>query len=80
MYQTKITSQGTISLPAALREKHGLKPGETVTIEDGERLTIYKLPTFAELREMNKKYVKKATGVYKSGDGIAQHVKEKYGT
>lgn len=80
MFQTKITSQGTISLPAALRKKYGFKPGETVTIEDDGEITIRKTPSFSELREKNAKYVKKAPKgyVYKSGDGVTAHVTEKY--
>lgn len=81
MFQTKITSQGTISLPAALRKKYGFKPGETVTIEDDGEITIRKTPSFAELRERNAKYVKNAPKgyAYKSGNGFTAHVIEKHG-
>lgn len=80
MFTTKITSQGTISLPAALRKKYGLMPGETVTVEDNGRITIYKTPSFAELRDKNAKYTdKKQSYSYQSGDGFTSHVKETYG-
>lgn len=79
MFQTKITSQGTISLPAALRRKYNLKAGETVTIEDTGKIVVYKAPSFAELRAQNEKYVRKSHPPYQSGDGFAQHVNEKYG-
>lgn len=80
MFQTKITSQGTISLPAALRKKYGFKSGETVTIEDNGEIIIRKTPSFEELREKNAKYIKNAPKgyTYKSGDGITAHVHEKY--
>lgn len=81
MFQTKITSQGTISLPAAIRKKYGFNPGEIVTIEDNGEIIIRKTPSFSELRAKNAKYVKNAPKdyVYKSGEGIGTHVKEKYG-
>jgi len=78
MYQTKITSQGTISLPIALRKKYNLTPGEVVTVEDNGRITLYKTPDLSELRAHNKSYVRNRTS--ESGDGFSAHVKEKYGT
>lgn len=81
MFQTKITSQGTISLPTALRKKYGFKPGEIITIEDNEQITIHKTPSFAELRKKNGKYLENVPKnyTYKNGDGFVAHVKEKYG-
>lgn len=78
MYQTKITSQGTISLPAALRQKYGLKAGEIVTIEDNGKITIVKNTDFGTLREQNGKYLA-PKDEYRSGDGLTTHVKERYG-
>lgn len=79
MYQTKITSQGTISLPAALRQKYGLKAGEVVTIEDNGKITIVKNTDFETLRNQNSKYLKPEQADYKSGDGLAAHVNNRYG-
>jgi len=78
MFQTKITSQGTISLPAPLRVKYNLQPGEIVTVEDTGQITIYKTPSFAELRAKNAAY--SANQSYESGDGFTKHVQEKYGS
>ncbi len=78
MYQTKITSQGTISIPAALRKKYGFKAGETVTLEDNGHITIVKNTDFEDLWRENAKYIKQ-TIPYKSGDGFTAHVLEKYG-
>jgi AbrB family looped-hinge helix DNA binding protein len=77
MYTTKITSQGTISIPAPLRKKYGFEVGQTVVIEDNEKITISKTPDIARVREENKKFLKPGY-IYKSGDGFAAHVKEKY--
>ncbi len=79
MFQTKITSQGTISIPAALRRKYNLKAGETVTITDNGQISIVKNTDFAALREENAKYIKDDSIIYKSGDGFTAHVLEKYG-
>lgn len=78
MYKTKITKQGTITLPAKLRQKYSLQKGETVVIEDNGQITIAKLPSLNELRRKNRQIIKQSMP-YKSGDGISAHVKEKYG-
>lgn len=79
MFQTKITSQGTISLPAALRKKYDMQIGETVTIEDNGKITISKNADFASLRERNAKYIQKKVPAYQQGDGLTAYVVEKYG-
>lgn len=79
MYQTKITSQGTISIPAALRQKYGLKIGEVVTLEDNGTITIVKNPDFNTLREQNKKYLTPDSAEYRNGDGFTAHTQEHYG-
>ena len=78
MYKTKITSQGTISLPAVLRRKYNLKQGDELSIEDSGKLIISKVPDLATLRAKNKAFSKKPVK-YTSGDGFATHIKEKYG-
>lgn len=77
MYTTKITSQGTISIPAVLRQKYGLKIGETITLTDNGQISIVKNTDFATVRAENAKYLKKNIS-YQSGDGFAAHVIEKY--
>ena len=80
MYETTITSQGTISIPAPLRKKYALKPGEKLIVEDSGKIIISKAPNIDELRRINKAALKgKKVPVYKSGDGFAAHVLEKYG-
>lgn len=78
MYTTKITSQGTISIPSALRKKYDLKVGQTVTLTDNGQITIIKNTDFATLRAENAKYLPKSPINYKSGDGFTAHVLEKY--
>lgn len=77
MYKTKITSQGTISLPVALRSKYHLNPGDNLLIEDNGSILISKVPDLQTLREKNKKYAKRKVQ-YQTGDGFAAYVKEKY--
>ncbi len=78
MFQTKITSQGTISIPAALRKKYNLQPGETVTITDNGQIGIVKNMDFATLRAQNAKYIKREPFIHKGGDGMTAYVFEKY--
>ena len=79
MFQTKITSQGTISIPAALRRKYNLKAGELVTIEDNGKITITKNTDFGTLRKMNAAYLSNKPASYKNGMGIEAKKKKKYG-
>lgn len=80
MYTTKITSQGTISIPSALRKKYDLKAGQTVTITDNGQISIVKNTDFAALRQQNAKYIKnKKPYIHRGGDGLAAYVLEKYG-
>jgi AbrB family looped-hinge helix DNA binding protein len=79
MYTTKISSQGTISLPAPLRKKYGFKIGETVIIEDNERITLAKPTDFEKLWEENGRLIKKSVP-NKNGDGWTAHVLKKYGS
>ena len=78
MGQTILTSQGTLTLPAEVRRKHNLHPGDVLTIEDTDGIRIVKNVQFAELREKNKAFIRKAKR-YSQGDGFAAHVAEKYG-
>lgn len=78
MYTSKITSQGTISIPSALRKKYGLKAGQNVTITDNGQITIIKNTDFAALRAENAKYLPPSPINYKSGDGFTAHVLKKY--
>jgi AbrB family looped-hinge helix DNA binding protein len=81
MNTTKVTTQGTISLPVSLRRKFGLKPGDTLTVTErpGE-IVITKALDLVDLHEMNKKYLKNFNlKNYKNGDGWADYVMEKYG-
>lgn len=80
---TKLTSQGTITLPAELRRKYHLKAGHVLTIEDLDTLVINKVPDVMDVRSRNKQYLtKRARAVatlYKAGDGFVAHVQEKHG-
>lgn len=83
MFKTKITSQGTISIPAPLRKKFGLQAGDVVAVVDTGELVIKKTPSLSELRTQNQKYVSQKPGylqTYITGDGMTAHLTEKYGS
>ena len=77
-YQTTLTSQGTLSLPAAVRRKYNLRPGDILTIEDTDSIRVVKNTTLADMRKKNQSLVRNVP-VYAQGDGMAAHVVEKYG-
>lgn len=81
MNTTKVTTQGTISLPVSLRRKFGMKPGDTLSVSErhGE-IIITKTPDIAAVQELNKLYLKNfKVNDYVNGDGMADYVSEKYG-
>lgn len=81
MNTTKVTTQGTISLPIALRRKFAVMPGDTLTIFERQgEIVITKTPDIVAVRQMNKKYLKNFDlKNYKNGEGMASYVLEKYG-
>ena len=83
MYIATVTKKGTISLPAAIRRKYNIHPGDTVRIEDGDVLRVVISEPIEALRARNAirlaRLPKKPHGPYKNGDGWASYVMEKYG-
>lgn len=84
MYKTKITSQGTITLPIELRQKYKLVAGDTVTITADGKLLLINTPSIAEIRMRSMEHLAKhnlleKAANYKSGDGFVSNVVEKYG-
>ncbi len=84
MYKTKITSQGTITLPVELRNKYNLSAGDVVMIREDGKLLFTKTPSISEIRKHSREHLIKhnlldVAANYKNGDGWAAHVIEKYG-
>lgn len=81
MNTTKVTTQGTISLPISLRRKFGVKPGDTLTVsERAGEIIISKSLDLDAIHAISKKYLKNYNlKDYKNGDGWTAHVTEKYG-
>ena len=82
MYTTTVTSQGTISLPAAIRRKYNVRPGDVVRIEDGDVIRIVIPEPIEELHKRNA--VRLARAGFKKGvpvdeRGWEAYVDEKYG-
>ena len=78
MGQTVLTSQGTLTLPAEVRRKYNLRPGDVLTVEDNDGIRGVKITSFSELRKKNNVRPGALHG-YKQGDGWTAHVVEKYG-
>ena len=82
LYAT-ISTKGQVTLPAEFRRELGLHPGQKVgmTVDDN-KLVIVPPPSLEEVRAQLRAAAE-AAGTwgrpYKSGDGWAAEVKEKYG-
>jgi bifunctional DNA-binding transcriptional regulator/antitoxin component of YhaV-PrlF toxin-antitoxin module len=84
-YKTILTSKGTTTIPVEIRKKLGIEPGMFVSFEEDKdtgRYFVQRSRTVQEIRAINKVALKQAGTSdveYKTGDGFATHVKEKYG-
>lgn len=91
MYYSTITSKGQMTLPADIREKLHIKPGQRVAIRLNDRgeavieptLSLQELrsKTYASLKErgITEAQVREMALGYEAGDGLAAAVEEKYG-
>jgi bifunctional DNA-binding transcriptional regulator/antitoxin component of YhaV-PrlF toxin-antitoxin module len=82
MYTTTVTSQGTITLPAALRRKYNFYAGRIVTISDTGKLEILIPESIQKMREKNNAWLKDkaAVGNLPNGAGFRAYVQKKYDT
>ena len=82
MFTTKLTSQGTITLPIELRRKFNLQVGETLIVGDSGMITISRPLDLSTVRAKNKIRLYgrgKTVHIYRNGEGFEAHVTEKYG-
>jgi bifunctional DNA-binding transcriptional regulator/antitoxin component of YhaV-PrlF toxin-antitoxin module len=88
MYTSVITSQGTITLPAALRKRYGANPGTRVRIADtGTGITIVTPPKPKTLAEVQKhmqaalraRGIEPGSLIHLEKDAHAGYLREKYG-
>lgn len=90
-YYSTVTSKGQMTLPADIRAKLHIKPGQKVAIHLNERgeavieptLSLHELrqETYASLRSrgVTDGQVREMALGYKNGEGLAAAVEEKYG-
>ncbi len=90
-FYSTVTSKGQITLPAKIRDKMNLKAGARVSITQGinGQVNIQIPPTIDDIRaqlqvDLKKKgftptKLRKIAEEYKSGDGLAAYVEDKYG-
>lgn len=89
-FYSTVTSKGQITLPASIRKKMNLKTGQKVSItqEDNGKVNIQVSPSIDDIRaqlqvNLRKKgftpeKLRKMAEEYRSGDGFAAYVEEKY--
>jgi AbrB family looped-hinge helix DNA binding protein len=81
--RSKVTSQGQISVPAAVRRKLGVGPGSVLEWdEEGGKIVVRRKGkrTFEELhRKLFPNGPPKARTVKEMDEGIEQYMRERYG-
>lgn len=89
-YYSTITSKGQVTLPVALRRALKIEPGQQVnfSLSDNQEIIITAAPTLAEIQKKMAQHFKeigltqaklqKLAKSYRNGDGLAEHLKEKY--
>ena len=85
-YTSVITSKGTITIPAEIRTKLGIKPGMAVVISDPEAgstvITLKRQQTWQEIRQRHQDILRKKGLTFQptpNGAGFEAMVQERYG-
>jgi AbrB family looped-hinge helix DNA binding protein len=79
--QSKLTSQGQISVPAEVRRRLGLGPGSVLEWdEDGERIVVRKARRFSseEIHRALFAKAQKPRSLSELTGGIQRHMRKKY--
>lgn len=79
--QSKLTAQGQISVPAAVRRKLGIGPGSTLEWqEEGDRIMVRRLGRFtsAELHAALFSSPPKPRSLRELRDGLRAHAKRRH--
>ena len=80
--QSKVTAQGQISVPAAVRRKLGIGPGSILEwAEEGNDVVVRRLARFTSLdihRALFPKQAPKSRTVDDMNEGIRRHVRERH--
>jgi bifunctional DNA-binding transcriptional regulator/antitoxin component of YhaV-PrlF toxin-antitoxin module len=85
IYKTILTSKGTTTIPKAIRDQLGVKPGMLISFTKNQSTGEYVLKraqTITELREVNKLALEKAGTShkqYENGAGYSAHIAQKLG-
>lgn len=80
--RSRITSQGQISVPAAVRKKLGLVPGSTLEwVEDGDRIVVQRTGKYT-FEDIRKKAFGRRPPPRKTGEelreGVRDYIRERH--
>lgn len=79
--QSKLTSQGQISVPAEIRKRLGIGPGSVIEWEEeGDRIVVQRAAKYS-FDDIHKKIFKKKPEpktLDELKEGIADHMRKKY--
>ena len=79
--QSKVTAQGQISVPAAVRRRLGLGPGSVLEWdEDGERIVVRRAGRYTSEEIHRKLFARtpKARSASELKEGIRRHMRKKH--
>ena len=79
--QSKVTSQGQISVPAEIRRKLGIGPGSVLEWEEkGGRVTVRRAARYSseDIHRAVFSSVPKRKSLDELKEGIAEHMRKKY--
>ncbi len=80
IYKTILTSKGTTTIPKAIRDQLGVKPGMLISFTKNQatgEFVLKRAQTIVEIREANRLALKKAGTAhkhYETGAGYSTHV------
>jgi AbrB family looped-hinge helix DNA binding protein len=78
--QSKLTAQGQISVPAAVRQKLGVGPGSVLEwVDDGEQIVVRRVGRYTS-EEVHRSLFPKAPAfrtLAELKDGVRQHVRKR---
>lgn len=79
--QSKVTSQGQISVPAEIRRKLGIGPGSVLEWdEEGDRVIVRRVGLYSseDIHQAVFRHVPKRRTTEELKEGIAEHIRKKH--
>lgn len=81
MATATITSKGQVTIPKKIRDKLGLKPGDTLNfeVEDNRTISVKRKKSIDEAFGMLQRENQEALTIEDMNEGVAEYFRKKYG-